>query len=521
MNQVLLEDLSKDELLLQNLELKAQNSILTAKTRLLTDENALQAARLLEIQFQLQQLQRLIFGRKSETHISTLNQSQQGLFDFALEPLVDTAQPQVITIEKTITSGKPSSKPNHPGRHPLPAHLPRTIITIEPSESTDGLVKIGEDITESLEYQAAKLYVNRYVRSKYASKEGGVLVGQLPARPIDKCIAGASLLAQMVVDKYADHMPLYRQMEQLKREGVMLVASTVSEWISKTMGLLLPLYEHIETKILTSGYVQADETPIKVLDKDKPGSTHRGYYWVYHAPSLGLVLFDYQKGRDRAGPETILKEYQGFLQTDGYVVYDEFTNRKGITVLGCMAHARRYFEQAKDHHKRLATEALDQFGALYAIERQLKEANASEQEIFTTRQSESLPLLDKLKSWMIEAAKEVLPKSPMGKAIQYSLERWDKLCGYTKDGSLHIDNNKVENSIRPVALGRKNYLFAGSHEAAQRAAMIYTLLSCCKMAKVNPYHWLTNVLERISTTPVNQIQKLLPQNWKIELDNMG
>jgi hypothetical protein len=210
----------------------------------------------------------------------------------------------------------------------------------------------------------------------------------------------------------------------------------------------------------------------------------------------------------------MLQDFKGYLQTDGYVVYDMFKKQEDITVLHCMAHARRMFFEAQDNDKATAQYALEQIGKLYAIERKAKEEELTADEILGVRQEESLPILTSLQQWMTEAYIKALPKSAIGKALGYSLQRWKELVTYTSDGNLNIDNNPVENSIRPVALGRKNYLFAGSHEAAKRSAMLYSLMGTCKMHGINPFIYLKDVLKRIGSHPINQIEMLLPQNWK-------
>jgi hypothetical protein len=274
------------------------------------------------------------------------------------------------------------------------------------------------------------------------------------------------------------------------------------------------LYDALVKLILGSDYVHADESPIKVLDKDKKGKTHRGYFWVYHNSIERLVLFDYRQGRGREGPMEILKDFKGHLQTDGYAVYDLFKDTENIKVLHCMAHARRMFFEAKDNDLSRATHAMEEIRKLYDIERRAKENNLDTKQILQLRQRESVPVLEALGQWMKEQYLQTLPKSAIGKALAYSIERWNELMMYTGDGKLNIDNNPVENSIRPVAVGRKNYLFAGSHEAAQRSAMLYSLMSTCKLQGINPSLYLKDVLQRISNHPINKINELLPQNWK-------
>jgi hypothetical protein len=251
-----------------------------------------------------------------------------------------------------------------------------------------------------------------------------------------------------------------------------------------------------------------------VLDRKKEGETHRGYYWVYQNSINKLVLFDYQEGRGREGPSEILKDFSGYLQTDGYVGYEVFAKRPGVTLIHCMAHARRMFHEALDNNKELAEYALKQIQLLYAIEKHCREKALSFDEVKAVRKAEALPVLQSLGEWMIEQYVNVLPKSAIGKALGYSIERWERLSEYVNDGRLNIDNNPVENSIRPVALGRKNYLFAGSHEAAKRSGMLYSLLGTCKMHGIEPYAWLKDVLHRIADHPVNRISELLPHRYK-------
>jgi hypothetical protein len=331
--------------------------------------------------------------------------------------------------------------------------------------------------------------------------------------PLNKCIAGAGLLAQVIIDKYVDHLPLYRQMQRFERSGVKIPYSTLTDWVSGTAKLLTPLYEVHKKEVLSTHYLHADETPIKVLDKDKKGKTHRGYFWVYHSPVQRLVLFEYRMGRGREGPHEVLKDFTGYLQTDGYVVYDDFDKQAPITLLHCMAHARRTFHESVDNDHLRATYALQQIQLLYDIERQAKEQQLGADQRKQLRQEQSVPILMHLKGWLKNNYVQVLPQSAIGKAIGYSLERWDKLMIYATDGQLDIDNNPVENSIRPVAIGRKNYLFCGSHEAAQRSAMLYSLVGSCKLHNINPSHWLKDVISRIPTHSMRNISQLLPHHW--------
>ncbi len=463
----------------------------------------------LQLKDELAQLKRLIYGSRHERFIPTTPPEQLSLgISAEQKPTLVTATER---LEYTRKKKQSTTETIKTGRMKLPANLPREQVVIEPAEDVSGMKKIGEEITEELERIPGKLFVRQYVRPKYAKSNGeGVVIAELPARPIDKGIPGPGLLAQIVIDKYTDHLPVHRQIQRFEREGIKLSSSTLTDWISGTCTLLEPLYEVLKKKILSSDYLQADETPIKVLDKDKKGTTHRGYHWVYHAPIERLVLFDYREGRGREGPNEVLENFKGHLQTDGYAVYEDYGRKAGVTLLHCMAHARRKFDEAKDNDLARAEYALTQIQKLYAIERQARDNNLTAQQRYALRQEKSLPVLTELKSWMLENYKSVLPKSTIGQALHYSLERFDKLMIYASDGELEIDNNLVENAIRPVAIGRKNYLFAGSHNGARRAAMLYSLLGTCKINNINPFEWLRLTLDKIPVHPVNRLHELLP-----------
>jgi len=471
----------------------------------------------MSLQQQMAQLQKMIFGSRQEKFIAPeINHAQLSL-DMQTESVGSCSVVNAQKISYTRTNSVIESKPlNHPGRMKLPDHLRREQIIIEPAEDITGCKKIGEEITEILEYLPGELYVKKFLRPKYALPAGdGVVIGTLPSRAIEKGMAGPGLLAQIIIDKYVDHLPLYRQMQRFERNGLKLSYSTISEWVSSSCKLITPLYEALRKEVLEGRYLHADETPIKVLDKDKKGQTHRGYYWVYQNSLKKLVLFDYQQGRGREGPMNVLENFEGYLQTDGYNAYEIFDQRSGITLMHCMAHARRMFHEAQDNDQERAAYALKKIGDLYTIERIIKESNLNHAEICEVRRRKSVLILKELDQWMKDQYVQVLPKSTIGKALAYSIERWKRLSIYTEHGMLNIDNNPVENSIRPVAIGRKNYLFAGSHEAAQRSAMLYSLLGTCKMHEKEPYQWLKETLEKIADHPINRIRELLPHYTKM------
>lgn len=478
------------------------------------DYNALQV-QMSGVLHELYQLKKMIFGSRHERFVAdTQNNAAQLKLDISV-----TAQPQgVIIKEKQITYSRTETiRPiNHPGRMRLPESLRREQIIIEPDQDTTGCRRMDEEITEILDYKPGELFVRRVIRPKYSLPDGrGVIIGSLPARPIDKLMAGEGLLAQLIIDKYQDHLPLYRQMQRFERGGLKLPYSTLTEWVGATCELIEPLYEALKKEVLHTGYLHVDETPIKVLDKDKKGTTHRGFYWLYQNSIDKIVLFDYQEGRGREGPMDILQNFRGYLQTDGYIVYDQFEKNKNIVLLGCMAHARRMFTEALNNDQQRAGYVLGKIQQLYAIERACKEEALDYEQTKARRQQQAITIFSELQQWMKEQYMQVLPSSAIGKALGYAIQRWEKLYRYTTEGFLNIDNNPVENSVRPVALGRKNYLFVGSHQAARRSAMLYSLLGTAKLHNIEPYQWLKTTLAKIAQHPINRIAELLPHKQSV------
>ncbi|MBB2951158.1 IS66 family transposase [Sphingobacterium sp. JUb56] len=468
------------------------------------------------LESQLAMYKRMQFGQKRERFEGDPNQI---MLPFQAEP-AEVAQQQEEIKQKIDYTRK---RPNHPGRAKLPEHLPVEEVRIHPDGDLSELVCIGREITEELECEPAKFYIKRYIRYKYAPKNGeGVKIAELPERVIDKGIPGASLLAMILTGKFMDHLPLYRQKQIFARENIQIPSSTIEGWVKQALQKLEPLYEQLILETRSKGYLQVDETPIKVLDSDKKGAAHQGYYWVYHCPLDRTVLFDYSPTRGGVAAVPMLGNFKGYLQTDGYAVYDKYAKKKEVTQLACWAHARREFEKALDNDKPRAEKALVMIQKLYAVERQAKQDNLTAEQIKELRLKESLPIINEMGKWIFEEIKATLPKSQIGKAMAYAYARWDALSAYLYDGNLLIENNQIENAIRPIAIGRKNYLFAGSHEAAQRAAMIYSFFAICKKHEVNSFNWLKYTLQNIASINHRNLKGLFPQNYKqrIQQSNM-
>ncbi|QEM05028.1 IS66 family transposase [Mucilaginibacter rubeus] len=496
-----LENLSKEDLL----------KVISSRDEKIDSLTSLNSSLVQErdyLKSQVEMFKRMQFGQKRERFEGDPNQT---LLPFEADAIA-VAQQQESIKEKIEYIRK---RPNHHGRAKLPEHLPVEEIEIHPEGDLSAMVCIGKEVTEELECEPARFFIKRYIRYKYAAKNGeGVKIAELPERVIDKGIPGAGLLASILVDKYVDHLPLYRQKQRFARENIQLASLTIEGWTKEALFKLEPLYQQLVFDTKSKGYLQVDETPIKVLDSDKKGAAHQGYYWVYHAPLEGTVLFDYSPTRGQLAPLPILGNFKGYLQTDGYVVYEKYARSKDITHLACWAHARREFEKALDNDRSKAEKALLLIQKLYAVERIAREGQLDTAQIKELRLKESLPIINEMGKWIFQEIKSTLPKSQVGKAMAYAYARWDALSAYLYDGSLRIDNNPVENAIRPIALGRKNYLFAGSHEAAQRAAMIYSFCAICKKHEVNTFQWLRYTLENIMSINHKNIKELYPQNFK-------
>jgi transposase len=469
-----------------------------------------------DLQGQLYYLKRQLFGKKSEK----LSPDQRLLF----ENLYTQIEAKIEEQKQSKTEAAPKKRnQNHNGRRPLPQDLPRQTIEIEPEDDEkvcevcgSEKSRIGEEVTEKLEYKAASFYVNRYVRSKYACKncQNNVSIGQLPPMIIDKGVPGESLLAHIITCKYADCMPLNRLEGIFRRHGVDITVSNMCDWVGVSADLLEPLVNRMHQKILESPIVNTDDTQIPIKSQSRKGSTYNGYLWVY-IDNKNNVVFDFTPTRSREGPINFIgKQYGGYVQADAYSGYDELFRVSQATEVGCNAHARRKFEYALDSDPVRAARMMVLWGRLYDIERRAKENKYDSAQLLAARRTEALPIFDEIKAVLNEYKDQVLPKSPMGKAIGYTLNQWDALIKYTSDPMLSIDNNLSERILRMVVIGRRNYLFAGSEAGAKRAAIIYSLVASCKLNGHDPFAYFSDVLNKLTTWPVDKIDDLLPSNWK-------
>ena len=465
---------------------------------------------------QLYYLKRQLFGKKSEK----LDPAQRLLFENLYDQVKSKIDQQKPPKAKAVKKRK---RVNHHGRNPLPKDLPREVIEIEPPDKEktcpachEEKQRIGSEETEKLEYVPASFYVKKYVRYKYACKEceSHISIGQLPPMAIDKGIPGEGLLSHIITSKYCDHNPLNRLEGILKRHGVDINVSTMCDWVGKSADLLAPLVKRMHEKILQSPKINTDDTPIPVKSKKRRGSTYKGYLWVY-VDDKHNVVFDFTPTRSREGPLKFLGiAYSGYVQADAYSGYDEFFRKSDATEVGCNSHARRKFDYSLDTDPVRAARMLVLWGRLYDIERKAKDENYSSEQLLEARQKEAKPILAEIKTVLNEYKDQVLPKSPIGKAVTYSLNQWEALNRYVDDPMLEIDNNLSERILRMVVIGRKNYMFAGSEAGAWRAAIIYSLVASCKLNKIDPFRYFRDVLRRVSTHPADKIDELLPGEWK-------
>ena len=470
-------------------------------------------AKIDKLTHELATLKRWKFGRSSEL----LNASQISLLD-------ETIDADIAAIEQELKELAPAAKTDtqprqQPKRAALPAGLPRVDIHHEPDATTCGcgcqLKRIGQDVSEKLDYTPGVFTVEQHIRGKWACTQCQTLIqAPVPAQIIDKGIPTAGLLAQVLVAKYSDHLPLYRQERIFGRAGVEIPRSTLAQWVGICGVQLQPLVDALKDDILSHPVLHADETPVEML---KPGTkkTHRAYLWAY-APgafeNLKAVVYDFCESRAGEHARTFLGKWKGSLVCDDYAGYKQgFIS--GITEAGCMAHSRRkFFDLHVSSKSQIAGQACAYISQLYDVERDARHLNAEDR--LQRRQSESKPLADAFHQWMLLQRQKITDGSATAKALDYSLKRWTALTQFLDDGQLPIDNNWIENQIRPIAIGRSNWMFAGSLRAGQRAAAVMSLIQSAKLNGHDPYAYLKDVLARLPTQKYSQIEELLPHRWQ-------
>ncbi len=491
------------------LTMSEKEDLLSQKEEMLSEKEAI----ISDLKFELDKLRKYLFGSKSEKRNTLVGDNQLGIFELGV---TQSVQEELSESIAEVVKTTPKIRAKGTGRMSLPEELKREDIMIQPTESIEGCVKIGEEVTEVLEIVPSSFYVKRYIRPKYAKPNGeGIIIGTLPDRVIDKGIPSESVIAQMTVDKYVYGMPLHRQIDKYSKMGVRIPASSASDWIMRGWEHLQPLSDLLREIVVRQTYLQVDESPIKVLDRDHKNGIHQGYMWLYHAPADRLVLFDYRKGRDKSGPQEMLSDFKGIIQTDGYTVYESlYGNHPDIYLTYCMAHARRKFVDAEKDDEKQANYVIDEIRKLYLLEEKMREKSLDWKQKTELRQEHATPILTSLGKWLEDNLYKYRPQSPMGKAIDYTYKRWAGLSAYALHGQMEIDNNLVENAVRPLAIGRKAYLFAGSHQAAEMTAAMYSLMASCKVNKINEFDWLKDVFERIQSHKQKDLYQLLPSNWQ-------
>ena len=488
--------------------------------------------RIKELTAQVAWLNRQLFGRKSE-RLAAFDPGQMDLFAEEkagqLRQAEEARDEAVEKIAKTKEDRR-REKRNRLMMEGLPV-LEREVIV---PEGVDKSLyrKIGEEVTCVVEHKPGMLYIKEIVREKWGLKDNtglapegksGVMVAPMPLLPVNKGIAGASLLADILLQKYEYHMPFYRQIKQYSHLGMKgLTESTVDGWFKQAMELLRPLHGALEAEVMRADYLQSDETTTPVIDRESH-KAKKEYLWMIRAVVERLVLFHYDQG-SRAGAviESLAKRhnFKGYIQCDGFGGYETaFRDNPDVRLVGCMAHIRRHFEQALDENRPMAEHALTEIQHLYKIERLCDEAGMTPDERKARRQELSRPIMEALRVWMETEGVKYSESSLIGQAVTYAYTRWDNMTRYLDDGRLLIDNNLAENEIRPITLGRKNYLFCGNHEAAQNMAVVCSLLATCRNHDVNPRDYLSDVIAKmpyLTKATHDELVQLLPHKWKVQ-----
>jgi transposase len=507
-----------DSASLRALILSQHEQLLSKDEQLASRDNEIEHLKLL-----IAKLRRAQFGRRSEKLDRQIEQLELRLDE------LQARQAENASASHTPAVGGPVvNVAVKPARRPLPEHLPREVRKYPPKQEAcpdcgGALKPLGEDVSEILEYIPERFKVIRQVRMKLACACCERIVqAEAPSRPIERGVAGPGLLAHVLVSKYCDHLPLYRQSEIYAREGVELERSTLADWVGSTSALLAPLVEALRRHVMTANKLHADDTPVPVLAPGN-GKTKTGRLWTYVRDDRpagdatpAAVWFAYTPDRKGEHPKGHLSKFTGTLQADGYAGFDQVYETGRIQEAACWAHVRRKFYDLHAAHKSpVAAEAMERIGALYAIEKEIRGRPPEERR--EVRNTRARPLLESLKLWLEETLTKLSRKSDTALAVRYALGRWAALLRYVDDGRLEIDNNAAERALRTVALGRKNYLFAGSDAGGERAAAIYSLTGTVKLNGLDPEAYLRDVLTRIADHPINRIEELLPWNLAGEL----
>lgn len=465
-----------------------------------------------ELEFSLLWFKKQIFGTKSERFIPNDQQTALDLGVSAVTPII-TEKP--VAAHTRIKAEKVQGH----GRGEMPTHLPFVDVVIEPEQDFTGYQKIGEEITWEYDYEPKSLFVRRYIRPKYVlpkNEDAGVLIGALPARAVDKGCMGPGLLADITVDKYEFHLPLDRQRKKYEAEyDVIFSESLLCDSIRNVAFWIEPVYSIMCQGIRNSTYLQADETSIKVLWHELKGKAHTGWYWGYNDPIKKIVVFDFQMSRGREGPNEFLKEFKGVLQTDDYAGYVDVRARGDITWAGCMAHVRRKFHDCLTVDKARAQHALQTINSWFDIERAARDDDMDFTARLAQRQTMIKPSMEQFHIWLKEQVSKGLPKNPVTGAITYALNQWNNngFLPYLSDGRVELSNNLDENNMRPVAIGRKNYMFKGSPDAAKRGAMIYSLLATARLHGLRSWEYLRDLLTFLPKATSAQVSDFAPYNW--------